>query len=233
MENWQTVFRRSIPKLYEMAIWLPLFQLQAHVFPLFMQDFCSLIEKNKDAEFIFTEVNSDYLKRIDHQFLLLEKEGIIQDYRVTSQSFVEGKEGDEVYFKFNYQGKPVQLTFALNRSGEKFWRKEYSQRANLVIFDDADEDKIPEFVEELREQKRVDPTTRSKVILVEGRNTISVSESVGKLHYTPPSSLRYEEIKGQYGHCTGHYGLVGRNGKVWNIENNSCHHKSGVLISIF
>ncbi len=123
----------------------------SHVTPLEIAS--QLIRENRidEATFIFTEIDPMALDDLRDILQTLVGVGMYTDLQETQQEFPLGQ-GREVTFRVKFQGKPITVLFALNRSGERdkkrpeynnlswgrYWRSEYAQRANLVYHHDLD-----------------------------------------------------------------------------------------------
>lgn len=188
------------------------------------------------AEFIYTELNPNYLGRIDFELKWLEKKGIITNYRdPTLKKFNGGKEGAEYFFKFNYQGKEITLLYGVNRSGKDWWNKKYLKEIDFAVFSDGPEKND---YQGLREKLSDDKTPGSTpYLIVEGRYSKYAKD--GKKEGDIPHSLPYvEEIQGQYGHCEKatllfQYDPLQYSENIFlRVEEGECQYKSALIVPI-
>lgn len=95
--------------------------------------------KANSAKIIMTEIVGGHILMISNQLYQLEAEGKILGLR---QEFVSVPYGAELKFNFIYvtpkgDKKPIELIFALRRSGELFYRQYYFDQSDIVLCHDS------------------------------------------------------------------------------------------------
>lgn len=86
------------------------------------------------ARFTFTEIK-DYSDRIGMLLAEGKEQGLFDDVKV-SEPIPHILSGSEQTFEITYRGKKIEIVFALNRSGEKYYRREFLKGADLVVIHD-------------------------------------------------------------------------------------------------
>lgn len=170
----------------------------AHVAPLMTA--IQLIEQGAidHAEFIYTEIDADEEGNL--RFLLdkLAGQGVFEKFSAGPWMTSEN-EGKERVLEVLYQGKPIRILFALNRSGEEYYRREYFERADAVILHDPGTGYLEQsynLLAKLLIQKKVHFPEKNQLILMEG-------EQPEEGHSHLPEEMKMEILEGPYGHCGG------------------------------
>lgn len=143
-----------------------------------------------------------------NDFVGLYKSGIL-DRMVTlpKKSFADG--GTEQKFVLGYKGKQIDITLALKRSGEAYFRDDYLKQADVMIIHDcADGGEMADSYKLLSEMivaRRRVASDKKQLVLMEGYDpqSVSLETASGKplLGFEPPV------LPGPYGHCSGVNGL--------------------------
>jgi len=109
----------------------------SHLAPLDL--FHHLIQQGKigKATIIFTEVSNFALLQVRYLLQGLQKRKVYTDLKEEIKKYLSG--GTETIFTFKYLGKEIKLVFALNRSGDDYYREDYlSQSALWIVHDPGD-----------------------------------------------------------------------------------------------
>lgn len=158
------------------------------------------------AEFTFTEINEGSFYNLHYILRALVEHNIFIE--ITAGGWITfADEGKERLISLNYKGKPIRINFALNRSGEKYFRPEYLKEANLVILHDPGNSEFEDSVDLLAEillLRRDGSFPENQTIIMEGsaRNTY-----IGPAKNPFPATMKQHEISGPYGHCSGEDGV--------------------------
>lgn len=87
------------------------------------------------ARLVYTEINPHSLPSIERYLGWYQDQGIISGITTSKRGFADG---EETAIKFSYQGKPIELLFALNvEGGELYAHDDYIRQADLVVFHDG------------------------------------------------------------------------------------------------
>jgi hypothetical protein len=155
------------------------------------------------ADFTFTEIedySNDLMKLLTKGLEL----GIFDEISLGNWKHfssgapnVKDDAGAERMFRMVYQGKEIAIRYALKRSGEAYYRKEYFQDANLVIFHDIDpwSNSFNILAEMLFDRKTKGLAHKKQLLIMEG----SPVDSYYIAHF--PKELQQTELESPYGHC--------------------------------
>lgn len=176
----------------------------SHIAPLMTA--VTLIDQGAidQAEFIYTEIKEDEEEEL--RFLLSQLTGdkVFEKFWVGPWT-VFGEEGKERVLEVFYQGKTIRILFALNRSGEKYYRREYLERADAVILHDPGHGYLEESFKLLAKmliQKQIHFPDKRQLLLMEGEQP-----KEGLSHF--PEGMAMKILEGPYGHCEGGAAGVG------------------------
>ena len=158
------------------------------------------------ATFTYTEIRKKMFRYLHH----IIKESV--EYNVFNSLEDEGWEkfenqGAERKIVIQYNGGTINLLFALNRSGKKYYREEYLESADLVIIHDPGDgffEGSAEIMANIIYEKRKQFPDKDQAIIMEGTST---ANHFGPLKNPFPKSINQIEIKKQYGHCSGENGI--------------------------
>ncbi|OGC03464.1 hypothetical protein A2276_00945 [candidate division WOR-1 bacterium RIFOXYA12_FULL_43_27] len=116
----------------------------SHLAPLDL--FHSLIQQDKIdyAKAIYTDIDPHQLDTIRDALAKLVRAKIYTDLKITPKNYPQG--GFETTFSFYYQGKRIELVYALKMSGEDYYKEEYLAGADvLTIHDPFNKSKEPSY----------------------------------------------------------------------------------------
>jgi len=88
------------------------------------------------AEFIFTEIEPTYCSELETILTLLVSKGYYTSFSKKTVELEAGQQGSETILSIVRQDKVIQLIFALNRSGQSYFRPEYLDRADIFYLHD-------------------------------------------------------------------------------------------------
>ncbi|OGQ48761.1 MAG: hypothetical protein A3I09_00570 [Deltaproteobacteria bacterium RIFCSPLOWO2_02_FULL_47_10] len=160
-----------------------------------------------EAEFTYTEKERSYLSDLEYITRVCMEKGIFEQVVLDPfwKKFDDG--GEERTLIITYKGHPIRIIFALNRSGEKYYRDDYFKRADLVIIHDPGHGFFEESVSLLSEmilQKTIESPQKDQVVIMEG---VSNDSNYGPSNNPFPETMRQYEVGGPYGHCNGYNGV--------------------------
>lgn len=166
-----------------------------------------LIQKDEidRADFTFTEIK-DYSTDLERILMKGLELGIfdrvtIDKWKDFSSGAPNSKEGtgSEKSIQITYRGKEINIRYALKRSGESYYRKEYLKEANLVVFHDIDPwgDSFDILASMLIDRRDPEITDKKQLLIMEGKPIR------GDYQVQFPKEMKQEELEGPYGHCYG------------------------------
>ncbi len=116
----------------------------SHITPLDIAHLLIYEDRIDKATFIYTEINNNELQTMKNIFNMLIKKGYYkqeEENLFTEKNFFNqnsGYSGSETTFKVRFMNKPIILIFALNRSGEKYFREEHLSKADIFYEHDSE-----------------------------------------------------------------------------------------------
>lgn len=113
--------------------------------------------------------------------------------------------GSESVIEILYKGKPIRIIYALNRSGKDYYRREYFERADLIILHDPGRgDVISSFslLADFLLNKKASPfSQKNQLVIMEGIPDKSDPKAPPGAVSTFPKAMGQTSIPGPYGHC--------------------------------
>lgn len=158
-----------------------------------------------EARFTYTEIDEsdhDYLTKI----LRLSAENGIFDSLSIGQWVDFGANGREQGFVAIYKGRPIRIVFALNRSGEAYYRDEYLEDTDLVVIHDPKSGPFEgstELLAKILLTKAGRFAGKEQAVIIEGK----IEASYDTVENSFPAWMRQWELPGPYGHCDGPDGV--------------------------
>ncbi|HBF13477.1 MAG TPA: hypothetical protein DDW49_08885 [Deltaproteobacteria bacterium] len=195
----------------------------SHVAALYMS--LMLMDANiiDRANFVFTEIDANRYQDLQRCLNEALAQGVFDKVEYSKpQNFEEGNESKVV---ITYQGKPITLTFALNRSGKDYFRPEYLEQADVVVIHDPGSDGDIQHSFDLLSQvlmaKKTAGIQKGQLVVMEKTTPYDGNGfSGGSLL---PKEMWNRELTGPFGHCGGYKG-------VGEVE--GCHFKTAQLIDL-
>ncbi|OGC04029.1 hypothetical protein A2276_05370 [candidate division WOR-1 bacterium RIFOXYA12_FULL_43_27] len=169
----------------------------SHLAPLDLINHIFEQEDNKinSAKIILTEIKEAALKELRNLLNKLAKEGVYAGLKETQANYPNG--GSETTFAFSYNGKEITLVFALNMSGDDYYKEEYLSESDVwVIHDPGVGDSkssfklLKSFLVSAGNNKIVNPP----VIVMENINDYSAPSIMLSLIFNPPSKKEDETM---------------------------------------
>lgn len=180
------------------------------------------------ATFVYTEIKEEALKYLSMYLSWMVKEGIADAFNVSAPTLFETEieSGKEFHLNLVYGGKPVHILFALNRSGESYYREEYLHNADLVIIHDPGNNSLQQsyalLSQMLFEKSRTgDEAARARpqLVVLEGDKYPKYFLYSLMRRITLPENVTPVIFAGPYGHCDGIEGL----GEIKECEFETAH----------
>jgi hypothetical protein len=126
-------------------------------------------------------------------------DGIFESQQIGMWRVFKGEDGKERDVVVIYKGHPITITFALNRSGAKYYRPEYLQNTDLIVIHDPGgyfEGSAELLADILMDLRNVE-AEKNRVVIMEGM----ANDTLGGPDRNPfPQDMVQYEIKGPYGH---------------------------------
>lgn len=159
--------------------------------------------KLSNLKIIYTEIDENSRQRMDiYLNFLASTEDLFKNFQ---RVLIRKNPGYEVHYRFTYNGKPVHVLYAVNRSGKKYARDEYVREADFYVIHDAGD--AENFVKELRAHLVKIVTRRHTPLFVLSESGWWKNETTERYVY-----------KGYYG-CSGHIMSFSRKDS-WNWRPN-------------
>lgn len=212
------ILLRALPQIQENRSLTVLYPgAGRHVAPLLIA--MNLIDRGTidQAGYFYTEIEPAYIEEIKPILQKMQELGVIDS--VVINPAILFQEGFEQTINIAYRGKPIQITYAINRSGESYYRLEYLAKADLVVLHDPGNNSLSQsydLVSQMLLQRRKFLDERDQLLLMEGK-------ARGNEKGSPTLPLTPYRIRGPYGHCNGERGIG---------EITDCIYRSAYLFSL-
>lgn len=184
----------------------------SHVAPLITA--MNLIDKGKirGARFTYTEIKE---RPFDHLRYLLDMaldNGVFDEVAYHSPLPLQFKDGGtEQVIELTYKGRQIQIVFALNCSGDEYYRPEYLNRADVVVIHDIDfkgrQLKAFELLAKMLLHKREKFRQKRQLVIMDGEANKASEPGWFGVVKLDQLGVAQEFVPGPYGHCSGYKGI--------------------------